>query len=322
MKMKSHKTKSKHPKKNKKMSYSSPRCGKTSRDKTLEGWRKGTVPELKEYASKLAGGKLIPGFSTLKRHQICGYVEYLLERNGGAAGRASASAPARVPVPRAAAPPKARSSRVYTFIPLVNCLDSDFYYYLDEVVGGAQKAKILKDLKEKLRPNSIRDELVNVRDGQNGSFTASFASPVADEDLSYGNFGHHAFEFTTVKFGPSCEVTYLVQQEADNLVRMMREDREEHRASVLTEVLESLRPAQRPAQRPAAAPPLAAGSSGECVRQTSAKYSPAKRPGPPYPAQSCRGQKREGNDGLMYESRPTKGVTKDGGQVWRWFKLK
>lgn len=38
-----------------------------------------------------------------------------------------------------------------------------------------------------------------------------------------------------------------------------------------------------------------------CTRQTTAKYT--KRPGPPYPAQQCRGQWREGNDGFLYHSK-------------------
>jgi len=51
-----------------------------------------------------------------------------------------------------------------------------------------------------------------------------------------------------------------------------------------------------------------------CVHQTTKKY--LVRPGPPYPAQMCPGEKRLGNDGLLYESIPNvKGVH-------RWVKVK
>ena len=37
-----------------------------------------------------------------------------------------------------------------------------------------------------------------------------------------------------------------------------------------------------------------------CKKSTDSKY--IKRPGPPYPAQNCQGQKKKGNDGLYYIS--------------------
>jgi hypothetical protein len=41
-----------------------------------------------------------------------------------------------------------------------------------------------------------------------------------------------------------------------------------------------------------------------CAKQTSKKY--VGRPGPPYPAKECEDQKKKGNNGKMYVSRPTK----------------
>ena len=43
-------------------------------------------------------------------------------------------------------------------------------------------------------------------------------------------------------------------------------------------------------------------SKAVCKKQTLKKY--LTRPSPPYPASLCAGQKRKGNDGLMYISKP------------------
>ena len=60
---------------------------------------------------------------------------------------------------------------------------------------------------------------------------------------------------------------------------------------------------------PTARPP----TRGGCVRQTSPKYR--DRPSPPFPANECRGQIKEGNNGKPYES-----LLK--GKIWRWMPLK
>lgn len=49
-----------------------------------------------------------------------------------------------------------------------------------------------------------------------------------------------------------------------------------------------------------------------CQRLTNKMYS--TRPGPPYAAQSCRGKKAFGNDGLLYKSVPASNG------VYRWIK--
>jgi len=49
----------------------------------------------------------------------------------------------------------------------------------------------------------------------------------------------------------------------------------------------------------------------KCVRQTLKKYT--ARPSPPYPAQECPYQKKKGNDGRMYLSKPN-----DINGVFRW----
>ncbi len=52
-----------------------------------------------------------------------------------------------------------------------------------------------------------------------------------------------------------------------------------------------------------------------CTRQTNKKYS--TRPGPAYPANLCRGQRKRGNDGHMYTSSRT---LKGGKAYYRWKK--
>ena len=56
---------------------------------------------------------------------------------------------------------------------------------------------------------------------------------------------------------------------------------------------------------PTARPP----KQGGCVRQTSPKYR--DRPSPPFPANECRGQIKDGNNGNLYQSRLM-------GKIWRW----
>lgn len=53
-----------------------------------------------------------------------------------------------------------------------------------------------------------------------------------------------------------------------------------------------------------------------CVRQTTKKYR--SRPGPPYPANLCRGQEMEGNDGKMYKSTRAKN---QGRAYYKWTKI-
>lgn len=52
----------------------------------------------------------------------------------------------------------------------------------------------------------------------------------------------------------------------------------------------------------------------KCSKSTEAKYK--KRPSPPYPANDCQGQKKKGNNGKMYESKPDKN------NVYKWIIIK
>ena len=54
--------------------------------------------------------------------------------------------------------------------------------------------------------------------------------------------------------------------------------------------------------------------SKECLKSTRSKY--LKRPGPPFPAQDCKKQKRMGNDTLWYVSK------KDKNGIYHWNKIK
>lgn len=53
--------------------------------------------------------------------------------------------------------------------------------------------------------------------------------------------------------------------------------------------------------------------SSTCTLQTGAKYT--RRPGPPFPANECRGQRKIGNNGRWYVSKP------DQRGVHRWVKV-
>jgi len=53
-----------------------------------------------------------------------------------------------------------------------------------------------------------------------------------------------------------------------------------------------------------------------CTRQTTKKYR--SRPGPPYPANLCRGQEMEGNDKKMYKSVRAKN---EGKAYYKWKKI-
>ena len=53
-----------------------------------------------------------------------------------------------------------------------------------------------------------------------------------------------------------------------------------------------------------------------CTKQTNKKYS--TRPGPPYPANLCRGKRKKGNDGRMYESTRAKNK---GLAYYKWTKI-
>jgi len=53
-----------------------------------------------------------------------------------------------------------------------------------------------------------------------------------------------------------------------------------------------------------------------CAKQTSKKYR--TRPGPPYPANLCRGQEMEGNDGKLYKSMRAKN---QGKAYFKWKKI-
>ena len=53
-----------------------------------------------------------------------------------------------------------------------------------------------------------------------------------------------------------------------------------------------------------------------CKRLTNKKYT--SRPGPPYPANLCRGDKLVGNDGRLYESTRAKNK---GRAYYRWTKV-
>lgn len=53
-----------------------------------------------------------------------------------------------------------------------------------------------------------------------------------------------------------------------------------------------------------------------CSRQTTKKYR--SRPGPPFPANLCRGKEMEGNDGKLYVSKRAKN---QGRAYYKWVKI-
>ena len=69
-----------------------------------------------------------------------------------------------------------------------------------------------------------------------------------------------------------------------------------------------------PKGSPKRSPPRAAGagSPGACKNMSNLKKY-RERPGPPYPAQDCKGQFKMGNDGRLYESR----ANKNGVYAWK-----
>ena len=80
------------------------------------------------------------------------------------------------------------------------------------------------------------------------------------------------------------------------------------------------RASKRKSRRKSAKSAKGRKSPWECVnlamhgRTPSEKAKYAKRKGPPFSARDCPGEKREGNDGDLYESRPA-------GKSHRWFKV-